>query len=119
MTTNSSPKIVISGSGLWTPSNIITNEELVESYNAYAEKFNSDHAAEIAAGKIEEKHLSSERFIEKTSGIKARHVYSREGILDIDRIVVGDAFVYLLLNIQYSALSSLSGPQNRLTKDIF
>jgi beta-ketodecanoyl-[acyl-carrier-protein] synthase len=86
MTTNSSPKIVISGSGLWTPSNIITNEELVESYNAYAEKFNSDHAADIAAGKIEEKHLSSERFIEKTSGIKARYVYTRDGILDIGRM---------------------------------
>ena len=86
MTKNSSPKIVISGSGLWTPSNIITNEELVESYNAYAEKFNADHAADIAAGKIEEKHLSSVRFIEKTSGIKARHVYTREGILDVDRM---------------------------------
>ena len=86
MTKNSSPKIVISGSGLWTSSNIITNEELVESYNAYAEKFNADHAADIAAGKIEEKPLSSARFIEKTSGIKARHVYTREGILDIDRM---------------------------------
>ena len=52
MTKKSSPKIVISGSGIWTPSNIITNEELVESYNAYAEKFNSDHAADIAAGTI-------------------------------------------------------------------
>jgi beta-ketodecanoyl-[acyl-carrier-protein] synthase len=44
MTTNLSPRIVISGSGIWTPSNIITNDELVESYNAYAEKFNSVHA---------------------------------------------------------------------------
>jgi len=45
-----------------------------------------DHEAEIAAGKIEEKHLSSVRFIEKTSGIKERHVYTREGILDINRM---------------------------------
>ena len=90
MTTKSSPKIVISGSGVWTPSNIITNEELVESYNAYAEKFNSDNASDIAAGKIKEKPLSSARFIEKTSGIKARHVYAKEGILDIDIIVVGE-----------------------------
>jgi len=52
-TMNSSHKIVISGSGLWTPSNIITNEELVASYNLYAEKFNADHAADIAAGKID------------------------------------------------------------------
>jgi len=86
MTKNSSPKIVISGSGIWTPSNIITNEELVESYNAYAEKFNSDHAADIVAGTIAEKYPSSTRFIEKTSGIKARHVYTKEGILDIRRM---------------------------------
>ncbi|MEN6469659.1 MAG: beta-ketoacyl-ACP synthase III [Smithella sp.] len=86
MTTNSLPRIVISGSGLWTPSNVITNEELVESYNAYVKKFNADHAADIAAGKAEEQHTSSVRFIEKTSGIKARHVYTKEGILDINRM---------------------------------
>lgn len=86
MTTTLSPKIVISGSGIWTPSNIITNEELVESYNAYAEKFNFDHAAAIESGEIEEKPLSSARFIEKASGIKARYVYSKEGILDINRM---------------------------------
>lgn len=85
-TIHSSPKIVISGSGLWTPSNVITNEELVASYNLYAERFNALHAEEIAAGKVDEKPLSSERFIEKTSGIKARYVYTREGILDIDRM---------------------------------
>jgi len=55
MTTNLSPSIVISGSGIWTPSNIITNDELVDSYNAYAEKFNSVHASDIAEGKIKVK----------------------------------------------------------------
>ncbi|MHB8769551.1 MAG: beta-ketoacyl-ACP synthase III [Syntrophales bacterium] len=86
MIATSSPQIVISGSGLWTPPNVITNEELVASYNAYAERFNAEHAADIAAGRSEEKPLSSVRFIEKSSGIKARHVYTREGILDIDRM---------------------------------
>ena len=85
-TIHSPHRIVISGSGLWTPPNVITNEELVASYNLYAEKFNSSHTAEIAAGKIEEKPLSSERFIEKASGIKSRYVYTREGILDISRM---------------------------------
>lgn len=80
------PKIVISGSGVWTPPEMITNEELVESYNAYARKFNDDHAAQIAAGTIEEKYPSSERFIEKASGIKARYVYTRDGILDTERM---------------------------------
>jgi beta-ketodecanoyl-[acyl-carrier-protein] synthase len=83
---NTSPKIVISGSGLWTPANVITNEELVASYNAYAEKYNVDHAADIAAGTLEEKPFSSEKFIEKSSGIKARYVYIKEGILEIDRM---------------------------------
>jgi len=86
MTTNAFPTIVISGSGLWTSPYVITNEELVESYNAYAEKFNADHQSEIAAGQIEEKSTSSVRFIEKTSGIKERHVYTRDGILDINRM---------------------------------
>lgn len=86
MSANSCPKIVISGSGIWTPENIITNEELVASYNAYAEKFNSDHAAKIAAGEMVEKPFSTERFIEKSSGIKARYVYAKEGILDIERM---------------------------------
>lgn len=86
MKTDSSPKVIISGSGLWTPSYSITNEELVTSYNAYAERYNAEHAAEIAAGKMEEKPLSSVRFIERSSGIKARYVYTREGMLDIDRM---------------------------------
>lgn len=84
--TVSYPKIIISGSGVWTPPNIITNEELVESYNAYAEKFNFENAAKIESGEMEEKPLSSARFIEKASGIKARYVYSKEGILDINRM---------------------------------
>lgn len=86
MTASLSPKIVISGSGIWTPSDVITNDELVESYNIYAEKFNADHAADIASGKIKEKPLSSVRFIEKSSGIKARYVYTKEGILDVNRM---------------------------------
>lgn len=80
------PSVVISGSGIWTPAHAITNEELVESYNAWAEKFNADHADAIRAGEIEEKPLSSARFIEKASGIKSRYVYARDGILDIGRM---------------------------------
>ncbi|RJP38167.1 MAG: beta-ketoacyl-ACP synthase III [Desulfobacteraceae bacterium] len=86
MTHTRSPRIVISGSGLWTPAESITNDELVNSYNAWAAKFNTDHAAAVAAGQIEEKPMSSARFIEKASGIKARHVYTRDGILDINRM---------------------------------
>jgi len=82
----SGEEVVISGSGLWTPDHSITNEELVESYNAFAEKFNAENAAAIAAGEAEEKPLSSVEFIEKASGIKARYVYIKDGILDPERM---------------------------------
>ena len=79
-------KAVISGVGLWTPEHRVTNEELVESYNTFAEKFNAEHASDIAAGIVEEKPLSSAEFIEKASGIKSRFVYIKDGILDPDRM---------------------------------
>ena len=77
---------VISGVGLWTPEHTVTNDELVESYNTFAEKFNAEHASDIAAGIVEEKPLSSVEFIEKASGIKSRFVYIKDGILDPDRM---------------------------------
>ena len=40
---------VISGTGLWVAPEVITNEELVASYNAYAQLYNAQHAAAIAA----------------------------------------------------------------------
>lgn len=82
----SGEEVVISGSGLWTPDHSITNAELVESYNTFAEKFNAENAAAIAAGGIEEKPLSSVEFIEKASGIKARYVYVKDGVLDPERM---------------------------------
>ena len=78
--------IVISGTGLWTPPEAISNEELVEAYNTFAEKFNQSHAAEIEAGEVAAKPLSSAEFIEKASGIQSRYVISREGILDPERM---------------------------------
>lgn len=86
MTTLPCPGVVISGSGLWTPPCTITNDELVESYNRHAEQFNTDHAAAIAAGEMEEKPFSSARFIEKASGIRSRYVYEKNGILDTQRM---------------------------------
>ncbi|MBV1907306.1 MAG: beta-ketoacyl-ACP synthase III [Pseudomonadales bacterium] len=75
---------VISGAGVWTPPYSISNEELVGSYNAYAEHFNSTNKLRIANGKLEAKPLSSAEFVEKASGIKSRYVYVKNGILDID-----------------------------------
>jgi beta-ketodecanoyl-[acyl-carrier-protein] synthase len=79
-------KIIISGSGLWKPPHVITNEELVDSYNAYAEKFNQENAREIELEEVEAKPFSTAEFIEKASGIKARYAYIKDGILDINRM---------------------------------
>lgn len=79
-------KVVISGSGLWKPAEVVTNEELVTSYNAYALRYNEENAAAIAAGDMPEKPLSSVEFIEKASGIKQRYTYCKDGILDVDRM---------------------------------
>ncbi|WP_417322332.1 beta-ketoacyl-ACP synthase III [Erythrobacter aureus] len=73
---------VISSTGLFTPEETITNEELVESFNAYVERFNAQNAQAIDAGEMEPLQPSSVEFIEKASGIRARHVMAKDPILD-------------------------------------
>ena len=75
-------KAVISSTGLWTPKDSISNEELVESFNAYADKWNRENAAEIAAGTKSELTHSNAAFIEKASGVKSRYAISKAPILD-------------------------------------
>ena len=67
---------VISATGLFTPSESITNEELVASFNAFVDRHNA------ANPDAEPLAYSSVEFIEKASGIKARHVMSKAPILD-------------------------------------
>ena len=86
MPANGSNSVVISGTGLFTPENVITNEELVASYNAWANQYNDQHAEAIKQGELEAKPLSSSEFIVKASGIEQRFAYIKDGILDIDRM---------------------------------
>ncbi len=78
--------VVISATGLWTPSDSITNAELVASYNAYVERFNAENATAIAAGEQTALQPSSVDFIEKASGIKHRYVLDKAGSLDVNRM---------------------------------
>ena len=78
--------IRITGTGLYHPEDVITNEELVESLNAYVEQYNQQNADKIAAGELEERRGSSADFIEKASGVKRRYVAEKTGILDINRL---------------------------------
>jgi beta-ketodecanoyl-[acyl-carrier-protein] synthase len=81
------PDIVISGTGLYTPPESISNEELVASFNAYVELFNTAHTDEIAAGELAAMQPSSAEFVEKASGIKSRYVMNKSGIVDPTRLV--------------------------------
>ena len=78
--------VVISGTGLYQPPHVITNAELVASYNAYAELQNARHAVAIAAGERAALVMSSVEFIEKASGIQQRYVIDKAGVLDPQRM---------------------------------
>lgn len=67
---------VISATGLFTPPDIITNDELVASFNAYVDRYNAAHPD------ADPLTHSSVEFIEKASGIKARHVIDKRAIVD-------------------------------------
>ncbi len=80
------PHPVIAATGLFTPEQSISNAELVEAYNAWAEQWNADHAGQIAEGDVQALTPSSVEFIEKASGIKSRFVLDKAGILDPARM---------------------------------
>jgi beta-ketodecanoyl-[acyl-carrier-protein] synthase len=80
------PAVYLTGSGLFTPPEAISNRELVESFNAYVDLHNADNAEAIAAGDLPPLHYSSVEFIEKASGIRSRYVMNKAGILDPHRM---------------------------------
>ena len=79
-------RVAITGTGLYTPAESISNDELVACYNAWATRENAANAAAIAAGTVAELPMSSTEFIYKASGIKSRYNIDKAGTLDIDRM---------------------------------
>ena len=75
-------RAVIAATGLYTPEQSVSNAELVTAFNAYVDIFNAEHAEAIAAGETAALTPSSEAFIEKASGIKARYVMDKAGVVD-------------------------------------
>ncbi|MGN6514518.1 MAG: beta-ketoacyl-ACP synthase III [Rhizomicrobium sp.] len=69
--------MALSGTGLFTPAQSISNEELVASFNEYVRRHNEKHPDAPLAE-------SSTDFIMKASGIGARYVMDKAGILDPD-----------------------------------
>ncbi|TIC82340.1 beta-ketoacyl-ACP synthase III [Crenobacter intestini] len=80
-------KVVISGTGLFTPPNAVSNEALVEAFNAWVRKANAANAEAIAAGSVEPLPESSAEFIVKASGIRQRYLMDAAGVLDPERMV--------------------------------
>jgi beta-ketodecanoyl-[acyl-carrier-protein] synthase len=114
---------VIRATGLWTPDQSISNDELVSSYNAYAEAHNARHADAIARGEAEALTPSSAEFIEKASGIKSRYVIDKAGVLDIDRMVPdiaarGNDQISLLAEIGLKACQDALARAGRTAADV-
>lgn len=78
--------IRITGTGVYVPTDKISNEELVASLNAYVEKYNQQHEQAILRGECQALLPSTAAFIEKASGIRSRYVVEKSGILDIERM---------------------------------
>ena len=78
--------VFISGTGLFTPKESISNDELVQSFNSYVAIFNKENKDDIEAGIIDALTPSNSEFIKKASGIEQRFVMDKEGILDVSRM---------------------------------
>jgi beta-ketodecanoyl-[acyl-carrier-protein] synthase len=80
-------EIHIAGTGIWYPDDIITNDEIVLSFNKYVDNFNEINKDLISNGSLNQLEHSSVEFIEKASGIKTRHVVDKKNILDVERMM--------------------------------
>ena len=79
--------IYITGTGFWIPEDgLTTNDEVVNSYNAFVDNFNVANSEAISAGSIEAMSHSSSEFIEKASGIKTRYLFDKANCLDPKRM---------------------------------
>ena len=75
-------RVQISGTGLFTPKESISNEELVNSFNKFVDEYNESNKESIQKGEISALEKSNADFIEKASGVKSRYVQDKSGILD-------------------------------------
>ena len=76
------PALALTGTGLYTPEQSISNDELVASFNEYVRRTNEANAKAIASGGAAALAPSSTEFIVKASGIKNRYVMDKHGVLD-------------------------------------
>ncbi|MCV0397526.1 MAG: beta-ketoacyl-ACP synthase III [Rhizobiaceae bacterium] len=75
-------RVALSGVGVEIPETAISNEELVASFNEWAE---AENAVRAQKG-LEPLQKSDSEFIVYASGVKKRHVHTPDGILDPKRM---------------------------------
>lgn len=73
-------EVVLSGTGLFTPEESISNAELVESFNTWVREANASRPEDAQLPE------SSAEFVLKASGIGRRYVMNKSGILDPGRM---------------------------------
>ena len=79
-------RILVTGTGLFTPPDGVTNAELVESLRVAVEQWNRENAEAIERGEVEERDPPSEAFIRRASGVGHRYVMDKQGVLDPERL---------------------------------
>jgi beta-ketodecanoyl-[acyl-carrier-protein] synthase len=79
-------QIAITGTGLFTPPESISNAELVASLTIAVDRWNEQHDEEITRGDVAARARPDEEFILKASGIQSRHVIEKSGVLDPARM---------------------------------
>ncbi|RFC68238.1 MULTISPECIES: beta-ketoacyl-ACP synthase III [Mesorhizobium] len=75
-------RVIISGIGVEIPEAVVTNDELVTSFNTWVDQ---ENARREGTGQ-EPLQKSSSAFIEHASGIRTRYMIDREGVLDPNRM---------------------------------
>jgi len=78
--------MAITGTGVYHPPGVITNQELCDAFNQFVRAENQRNAAAIAAGEKTALQESTPEFIVKASGIRQRYVEDRTGLLDPERL---------------------------------
>src|ERR1700675_4349898 len=76
----------ITGSGVWHPEHVLTNEELCTAFNDFVRHDNARNAAAIDAGTMQPLQESTPEFIVRASGIHSRYIVDKTGVLDPDRM---------------------------------
>lgn len=74
--------VVMSGTGIYTPKDSISTQEIVDSYNIYVDNYNENNSALIIQNEKERLSKSNVDFIINASGIHKRYVFNKAGILD-------------------------------------